>query len=127
MNFIVVQVHQNYDMVEGVDYIKSFSTEEEATAYIQKEKEKEEAAWKSRLEYIEQWVDAIECPETDYNGWKEYLKRYHPFGVMYVLPQNFKKNLKEYLRTHSAEIEGYDPPKANFEWYSYSLFVVKIA
>ena len=123
MNFIIVQVYQDYDYVEGVGYIKSFPTEEEANTFIQEKREEQDAACKARRDYIEKWVDLIECPETDYHGWKEYLKQYHPFGARYVFPKDFKKELKGYLRTHPAKLEGYDPPQANFNWDN--LFVVE--
>ena len=126
MNFIVVQVDQSYDYVEGVNYVQSFPTEDEAIAFVQEKEKEQSAAWRARLDYIENWVDALELPETDYNGWVEYLKQYHPFGVRYVLPQDFKKNLKGYLKTHhSAKIDGYYPPPANFKWNG--LHIVEIS
>jgi len=125
MNFIVVQVDQDYDYVEGVRYIASFPTEDAADAFIQEKNEEQNAKWRARLDYIEQWVDAIEVPETDYHGWVEYLKQYHPFGAMYVFPKDFKKELKGFLRTHhSATIEGYNPPPADHRWNG--LHVVEI-
>jgi len=114
MNFIVVQVDQDYEFVEGVRHIKSFSTKDEADKFVKEKKEENLTAWQARLDYIEQWVDALDLPETDYNGWKEYLVQYHPFGKIYVTPKYFKKNLKGYLRTHhSVTIEGYNPPLAD--------------
>ena len=117
MNFIVVKVDQDYDYVEGVNYIDSFLTEDEANAFVQEKSQEQTSAWRKRMDYIEEWVDAIEPPVTDYNGWKEYLVQYHPFGGRYVMPKDFKKELKGYLRTHhSAKLEGYDPPLADFRW-----------
>lgn len=126
MNFIVVQVDQDYDYVEGVRHIASFPTEDAADAFKQEKEEEQNAKWRARLDYIEQWVDAIELPETDYHGWVEYLKQYHPFGARYVFPKDFKKNLKGYLKTHhSAIIDGYNPPLADFKWSGLHIVEIK--
>lgn len=127
MNFIVVRVDQNYDYVEGVNYIDSFPTEDAANAFVQEKNDEQNSAWRARLDYIEQWVDEIEPPEnTDYNGWKSYLEQYHTFGGRYVMPKDFKKELKEYLRTHhSVKLEGYDPPSADFRWNGLHIVEIK--
>ena len=91
MNFIVVRVDQNYDYVEGVRYIRSFPTEEEANAFIQEKNEEHKSAWRSKMDYIDAWVDALELPQTDRHGWLEYLKQYQ---IRDSSPQDFKKNLK---------------------------------
>lgn len=127
-NFIVVQVDQNYDYVEGVRYIARFSTEDAANAFIQEKNEEQDVKWKKRIDYIEQWVDSIQLPEDiDYNSWFQYLEKYHPFSASptKVSPKDFHKDLKGYLRIHhSVTIEGYDPPLADFQWNG--LHVVEI-
>lgn len=127
-NFIVVQVDQDYDYVEGVRYIASFPTEEAANAFKQEKEEEQNVKWRARFDYIEKWVDAIKLPENiDYKSWCKYLGEYHPFSAkpMKVSPQDFHKELKGYLRTyHSVTLEGYDPPAADFKWNG--LHVVKI-
>jgi len=115
MNYIIVQVDQDYGQVVGVRYIESFEDKESANAFILGKNEQRIAEWKNRLEYIEQWVDAIELPETDYHGWIKYLEQYHPFGVMYVTPDDFKENLMSYLTTHSVKLNEYEPPPVDLE------------
>lgn len=125
MNFIVVKVFSDYDYTEYVDYIGKFSTEEEANYFIQSKKDEQNSDWKIRRDYIDKWVDTLELPETDYNGWKEYLTQYYPFGARYVMPKDFKKELKYYLNTnHPANFKNYNPPPADLRWSN--LFVVEI-
>ena len=128
LNFIVVQVDQDYDYVQGVDYIDSFATEDEAKNYIKIKQELANETGLKRIKYIDDYVDKIEIPETDYNGWVEFLKKF-PFWS-YVLPQNFKQQLKSYLYQHTlVKLEGYDPPEK--EWSeahaaSLNLFIIEI-
>jgi hypothetical protein len=123
--FAVIRVDQDYDYVEGAECIAAFPTEQEANDLVQKMKDERDASWKQKMEYVEEFVDNINPPETDYQGWVEYLKQY-PFGGRYVMPQNFKNHLKGYLRTHHylVELDGYDPPSIILEWNN--LFVVEI-
>jgi len=125
VRYIVVQVSQDYDHVDAVDYISGFPTLEEAQSYIEDRLDEQNSAWTARFDYIEKWVAALDCPETDLNGWKNFLEHFHPFGVRYVLPKIFKMKLEEYLKSHhSAIIKGYDPPQADFRWNN--LFIVNI-
>lgn len=125
VRYIVVQVDQDYDHVDAVDYISGFPTLEEAQSYIKDRLDEQNAAWTARFDYINKWVSELECPETDFEGWKKFLEQFHPFGVRYVLPQDFKMNLEGYLKSHhSAIISGYNPPHADFRWSN--LFIVNI-
>lgn len=113
MIYAVIRIVQWYEDIHSVECINSFPTSQEAEDFVQKTKNELNALWKNRIEYIEKYVDDIVIPATDGQGWKEYLKKFHPFGELYVVPSNFKKELKSYLiRYHNAVLENYDPPKA---------------
>ena len=117
MSFIVVKVDQNYDYVEDVRYIASFPTEHAAQAFVKEKKEEQDEKWRARRDYIEQWVNTITLPETDAQGWKEFLQPFHPFGERGMFRQFFHQELKNYLRTyHSVKLEGYNPPIADWRW-----------
>ena len=128
LNFIVVQVDQDYDYVQGVDYIDSFATEDEAKNYIKTKQELAKETGLKRINYIDEYVNKIEVPDTDYHGWVEFLKEF-PFWS-YVYPKDFKKQLKCYLyQNHTVKLEEYDPPEK--EWSeahaaSVNLFIVEI-
>ena len=98
--FSVLRVECWCDGPEDVECIKSFSTEDEANGYRRAIEDRRDSDWRTRCEYIDQWVEAMELPKTDYNGWLEYLKQYHPFGASYVFPKDFKLALKNYLRNY---------------------------
>ena len=122
--YAIIEVYLNYDYVEGVECAETFDTKEEAESKLKQIKDSISDAQKKRSEYIDEWVDEIELPETDYQGWVEYLKQFHPFGAMYVFPKDFKRGLKSYLRTYTnAKLEGYDPPPCVL---SRDLYVVEI-
>lgn len=123
--FAVIQIEQpDGEYVEGAECIYAATTKQEAEAHHQKMKNDRDVAWKNRLDYIEKFVDDINLPETDYHGWLEYLKQYYPFGACYVMPKDFKKEFKGYLRTHTPiTLEGYNPP--DMPCWS-PLFVVEI-
>jgi hypothetical protein len=126
--FAIIEVDQCYEEINSLECIKTFSTEPEANDFVKQMCDDRNAAWKKRMDYIEEFVDAIDLPDADdvdYEGWKEYLKQYSPFGERYVFLKDFKKELKGYLRTHyNNTIEGYDPPPS-VAW-DRNLFVVEI-
>lgn len=125
--FAVIRIDQpDGEYVEGAECIYVAVTEKDAEDYLQKMKNDRDTAWKNRLDYIEKFVDDISLPETDYHGWLEYLKQYYPFGACYVMPKDFNKEFKGYLRTHPtpvAKLDGYNPP--DLPCWS-PLFVVEI-
>lgn len=126
-NFIVVQAHLDYDYVEGVDYIAKFNSEEEANKFISDKKEKQDAEWSARCNYINEWVDAIELPETDYNGWKEFLATWGTFShpSKYIYPKDFKNEFKRFLmQYYSFSFEGYNPPA--FHFHASNLFIIEV-
>jgi|694.fasta_scaffold46598_5 hypothetical protein len=126
MSYIIVKVNQDYDYVEGVEYIDSFVTEQEADNFIKEKTEQERTEWKARMSYIDGYVDAINVPDTDYNGWQAFLKQYVPFQSHWT-PKDFKNDLKIYLRnpSYSVNLAGYDPPPAHNKWNN--LFIVKVS
>lgn len=124
MSFAVVRVDQYYDYVEGVECIDVFQTEQEANNLIQEMKDKRDTSWKDYDKYIETFVDNIDPPKTDYQGWEEYIKQFFGNDCRYVLPKDFKKELKRYLRDYSPKLEGYNPPSIILGWTN--LFVVEI-
>lgn len=126
MNFIVVKVETDYDYVEDVFYVEKFKTKEEAVKFISDRKEKQNSDWSARCKYVEQWVDAIELPETDYNGWKEFLKTWNAFchPDRYIRRKDFKNQFKDYLMKYSFKFEGYNPPEVNFN--SNNLFIIEV-
>ena len=122
----VIQTCQFYDEIHSVTCSKTCATEAEANGAIQQMKDNRDEAWSKRMDYVEEFVDAIDPPEpTTYNEWQEYLKQFSPFGDRYVFPKDFKKELKGYLRTHNNDtIIGYDPPPVEWshaEWYVVEL------
>jgi len=128
MSFAVIKVTiDRYDgMLEGAECLDTFATEQEATDLIQKIKEKQSNVWRERINYIENFVDKIELPKTEYQGWLEFLKQFHPFGIRYVFPKDFKREYKNYLRNYNPKLEGYNPPYYNFNWNREDLVVVEI-
>jgi hypothetical protein len=58
MSYIIVKVNQDYDYVEGVEYIDSFVTEQEANNFIKEKIEQERTEWKARSSYIDGYVDS---------------------------------------------------------------------
>lgn len=110
--FAVIRVDQDYDYVEGAECIGSFPTEQEANDLINKMKSDTVTSWTNRVRYIDAFVESLSIPDTDYHGWLEFLKKFHPFGERYVFPKDFKGELKRYLASRHAKLEGYDPPKA---------------
>ena len=128
MNFIVVQANVDYDYVESVSYVASFPTYVAADIFIQEKKAEQNRDRLARFEYIEKWVDAIEIPETDYEGWMKFLDQWDNF-MRNKNPQNFKKELKAFLRTSNHRFNNhyfnqYDPPSADFRCNN--LFIVEI-
>ena len=59
MNFIVVQVDQDYDYVEGVRHIASFPTEDAANTFVQKK------AKSKPLHGVKEWI-------TLKSGWMRF-------------------------------------------------------
>lgn len=126
MNYIVVQVDQDYDYLAGVRYIKSFATESLAQKFIEDKLEEQNVQYKAKCEYIEKYVDSIDTPEeANYNEWKEFLKQYN-FHVCWWTPNEFKKEFKIYLKNnHPVNIAGYDPPIVSNKYNN--LFIVDIS
>lgn len=123
--WIVLDIRQTYGdgYIEGVEHLASFATEQEANDYVLFLKERKRASWAVRLKYIEEFVDSIVIPETDYNGWKEFLKSY---GIEHLnlRPDNFREGMKRYLNDYSPELNGFNPPKSIRDYDN--LFVLKI-
>jgi len=66
--FVIVRVHQDYDYVEKLEYVKSFDTEGEAKDWIALKHEECRILWKARDEYVDEYMEGIEKPpEMGYN------------------------------------------------------------
>lgn len=123
--FSVVYVDQSYDDVFGVECIASFDTEQEANDFKSRLAEEYGISCKKRQEYIENFVENIVIPETDYKGWLGFLPQFFGAGHRHISPKEFKGSLRSYLYQHRPKIEGYDPPEI-VGYRFYSLFVVEI-
>lgn len=113
--FAVIQVNQDQGdgYINGMTCVKTFPTESEAEDYIQSEQRIEVRAWLIREEYIEDWVDKIDIPGTDYQAWKELLGDNMPAVALLWAPESFKKNMTSYLVGNPhIKFERYNPPKA---------------
>jgi hypothetical protein len=108
---------------DGAFCIAVFPEEQAAYDLIAKMQKEQSDSYRQRNRYIEGFVDGIEVPKTDYNGWIEFLKKYEWHG-RYTTPQNFKKEMKYHLGQHMVKIEGYNPP-AVINGRD-NLFVVKV-
>ncbi len=114
IEFFVVSVDQNYDYVEGLEFISHHPTDDEAMAAKKKLEDDWYQLLHKRNEYIKSFVEAIELPDTDYQGWIEFLKKFDTFGHRYTMPKDFKKDFLSHLtNTHngySTTYGGYSPP-----------------
>lgn len=126
-NFIVVEANQSYEHIEEIVYVENFDTKEQAQIYIENINIEQAASFQIRKKYIEDWVDAIEIPETDYHGWIDFYSQYI-FRNTYVFPKDFKNELKNclingYGYVKGNKFENYNPPKkCRFS----NLFIVSI-
>ena len=123
--FAVVLADRDYDYIRGIECVETFYTESEAEGFVKDLIYQRDSSCKERVDYIDSFVEAIELPETDYHGWLEFLKQFHPFGDTYVFPKDFKEIFKRYLFDHSYTAEGYNPPKWLF-CNANDYFVVEI-
>lgn len=111
--FIVVGVESDYDYVEGVNYVKTFSTREEAESFIKDERDYRNEMWHKRAAYIKEWVDNIDGIEGNESKWRGRLNMYQAHN-----PPILKTLICRYLESRSPayqpdwpELEGYDPPE----------------
>lgn len=121
---VVVRVDQDYDYVQGVNYVDDFENEEQAIAFIEREKTIFHNSWSNFCNYIDGFVDAIIIPEgLQYNEWQDFKSKYPLYNPS---PENFHTSLKAHLKNYrSCELEGYNPPK--IEGHSVSdLHIVRI-
>ena len=125
--FSVIEVFMDYDYVEGVQHVQSFSTEEEAQQHIEKLKKQESDKFQKYKTYIEEYVDKIELPDLTgsnwFSIWDEFKKPY-PCGFNST-PKDFHENLKSSLIINGYKINKDDfspPPRMR----NRELFVVEI-
>jgi hypothetical protein len=130
--FVVVRVHQDYDYVEKLEYVKSCDTEDEAKGWIAEKMEECRILWKARDEYVDKYMESIEDPpKMGYNDWCEYLKQ---FGMRpgYIHQGNFKERLKSDLKRAQwnvcKKVKDFDPPFNPPPTHSYpnDLYVMEI-
>lgn len=121
--FAIIRVDQCYDYVEGADCLSVHSTREEAEAEIVRLKGVRDASFKARGDYISDFVDAIELPKTDYNGWCVFLKEWQYPGT-HLSPSSFHREMKYFLFNHPVKLKGFDPPEVIRNMNN--LFVVEI-
>lgn len=110
--FALIKVHQDYDYVEGAECISSFSSEKEAQDFLSKLKSDQDLSWKNRRDYISNFVDQLTVPEMNYQEWNDFLQKLNLWR--YILPKDFKEELKRHLLTSSYKYPdaSYDPPVA---------------
>ena len=113
--FAVIRVHQDYDYVEGLEFIASFTTEEKAQSYIEQKNEAYRVSFLQRKHYIEKYVDAMEvpvfinCNPESFKEWNDFIIEMYNCGNGYkpshVNGLNFKEQFKEHLiRIYSQRI-----------------------
>src|SRR5688572_13616675 len=97
--FAVIRVKQYYDYVEGIEFLKSFSTEEEAKSFIKKIKDDQDKKLDDRNAYIMNFVHNIVIPENiNTQEWKEFLEQFKPYvPSSYVTPKNFHNTILDFL------------------------------
>lgn len=124
--YAIIQVNMDYDYCEGVQFVKSFATEEEANVFIQAQKDRYVETWKAKMEYVDEYINNIKIPETtpgnmeQFHGWKKFVEIYFP-GWTTVSPNNFKTSLRSFLKDrHRIEnLPDYTPPIVAYypEWH----------
>jgi hypothetical protein len=129
--FIVVQVQQDFDYVEGVEFIAKFDKIAEAYEFIQVNKESSYKQYLKREKYISGYVDAINLPEgLDYYGKKQYLENSLPFNFICISWDNIKQELKRNLINTrilpkvTDAFKDYNPPNFPLNWDN--TFVLEI-
>ncbi len=124
--FAVVEVFLDYDHVEDVIASDSFSSREEATAFIVNAQADNVAAWRARREYISRFVDTLKIPPSeDEVAFRDFLKG-TPLRYGNIDSVNVRGMLKVHLNSSFQQypkMEGYDPP---FATEMNSMFVVEI-
>lgn len=124
--FVIVQVDQDYDYIEGVNFVDVFKTEEEAVAYILNAENKDKESHRIFAKYVDEWVDSIKILKTDnYNEWKEFVNKYMCCFAPAFKEEGFKEELRIYLKSRSiTKLKGFNPPKCTHD--GYNLFIVEV-
>lgn len=123
--YAVVRVDNDYDYVEGAECVAVYRFRDEADSHVRVARTESDSSWMNYCQYNKDYADSIKLPETDYQGWLEFLKQFNPFGIRYVFPKDFHKELASYLNSHGSAVkwDGYKPPK----WYPrLNLFVIEV-
>lgn len=121
--FAIVRVNQDYDYVNGVDWVKGgFATCEEAQAYIDALKTADKETQKRRLEFNKAFLARLKLPE-DPEKWKEFLAAFN--GCWRGCTQgSFKTQFAIYMGNVKFEGMGYDPPTVT--WDGNDLYIVEV-
>jgi hypothetical protein len=128
--FIVIEVRQWYEEIDTLKAMISVDTQELADAFVVEIKKQKDEKWKEWDNYIQEYVNKIELPETkDNNEWFEFLKQYEfTLGRWITKPhtkEEFKSKYIHYLRDgYGKNIEGFNPPEIDKAWISY--YIVEI-
>lgn len=131
--YAIIYTDVDYDYVAGVECVKTFQTEEEATKYKEDVKTEEFKKWKDFEDYIEGFIDGLQIPDFPHTqqgvrDWDKYTKEVFISECVssYIHPGNLKKYLVEYLtKGYKLKLDNYNPPpRINFT--NQNLWVVKI-
>ena len=110
--FAIIEVHASYDWVDDAECIEAFDTQEQANQKLKEINDDTKAKRDERCEYIENWVDKLEMPDTShYKEHMEYQQQFRHLTGTYTTPSFFKERLKLSLHERfNSELENYDPP-----------------
>jgi hypothetical protein len=123
--FALIKVDRDYDCIDNVECLGSFPTEQEALDLKKKIQDKCLLSFSEWQRYIDKYVDDIEVPKTDYEGWIQFLNKFG-FARRHISPVDFKSSFKSYLKNYCAavKLQDFNPPKRILGYED--LFVVEI-
>lgn len=122
----VVRVSQDYDSVEGVEFISAYATESEANEFIRITKADEDASVEAYRKYIDDYVDAMEVPDwrVELKSWQQFIKDVGLTGG-HIHVGNFTHRLKHNLKAGlTYNLPGFSPPP--YHRRGFNLFAVEI-
>lgn len=123
--FAVVNVNLNYDYIEGIECLASFDTEEEAKLKIKQIIEERNSLIKKRIEYIDKFINDIKVPvDANYSEWIKFINNYKPFECKSKIENEFKLQLRMFLRYFDLWREDYSPPAVRHDLDN--LFIMEV-
>ena len=127
--YAVIQAWQDYDHIESLECIKTVNTKKEGNDFIKSERDRQDAEWKKRFDYIEKFVDDLDLRNMNGDKWDKYVNKFHYFDKNITSSYGrkmFKTRMKMNLRIQivGIELEGYNPP--DYSVGANNLFIVKL-